>query len=304
MSSPAGWYSQPDGQQRYWDGQQWTEDFAPGGATPVAIAATGGEPARPRTENEHVIPMSDQLTPAPQTVPAPIEIKGSNGLAVAGFVLALLGALISFIPIVSIGGDLFALLGLIFGIIGLVQSGKKGAGKGLSIAAIILAVAAFVISFAINAAVVTSVNTAVKNIDTGQGTPAAVTGKIGQAVKDGSFTFVVHSVKCGMTTSGGPLPSKPQGEFCAVNLSVTNHGTKAQLFDALEVKGFIAGSKYEADSGASAMANPNTDTFLNSINPGNSINAVVLIDVPAGKQLDTVELHDSLFSTGTSVSVK
>jgi hypothetical protein len=52
------------------------------------------------------------------------------------------------------------------------------------------------------------------------------------------------------------------------------------------------------------MANPSTDTFLNSLNPGNSITAVVLIDVPAAQQLDTVELHDSLFSTGTSVSVK
>jgi Protein of unknown function (DUF2510) len=30
MSSQAGWYLQPDGQQRYWDGQQWTENFAPG----------------------------------------------------------------------------------------------------------------------------------------------------------------------------------------------------------------------------------------------------------------------------------
>ena len=37
---------------------------------------------------------------------------------------------------------------------------------------------------------------------------------------------------------------------------------------------------------------------------GNAIDAIVLIDVPAGKQLDTVELHDSLFSTGTSVSVR
>jgi len=217
---------------------------------------------------------------------------------------ALLGALSSFIPIVNIGGDFLAFLGLIFGIIGLVQSGKKGAGKGLSIAAIILAVAAFVISIVVNMTTVAAVDTAVKNIDTGQGAPATVTGKLGQSVKDGSFTFVVHSVKCGMTTSGGSLPSKPQGEFCAVNVSVTNHGTKAQTFDALEVKGFIGGSKYEADSGASAMANPNTSTFLNSINPGNSINAIVLIDVPVGKQLDTVELHDSLFSTGTSVSVK
>ena len=30
MSNPAGWYPQPDGQQRYWDGGQWTENFAPG----------------------------------------------------------------------------------------------------------------------------------------------------------------------------------------------------------------------------------------------------------------------------------
>ena len=37
MSTPAGWYPQPDGQQRYWDGEQWTENFAPGG-TPVAAS--------------------------------------------------------------------------------------------------------------------------------------------------------------------------------------------------------------------------------------------------------------------------
>jgi hypothetical protein len=29
MSSPAGWYPQPDGRQRYWDGELWTEQFAP-----------------------------------------------------------------------------------------------------------------------------------------------------------------------------------------------------------------------------------------------------------------------------------
>jgi hypothetical protein len=303
VSSPAGWYPQPDGRQRYWDGQQWTENFAPGTA-PVTRSPSGGEPARPSVENEHVNRMRDQLTPVPQVVPIPVEVKGSNGLAVAGFVLALLGALTSFIPIVNLGGDFLAFLGLIFGIIGLVQSGKKGAGKGLSIAAIILAVAAFVISIVVNLTAVAAVDTVVKNLDTGQGTPAEVTGKIGQSVKDGSFTFVVHSVTCGLTTSGGAIPSEPQGEFCAVNLTVTNHGKKARLFSALEVEGFIAGSKYEADSGASAMANPNTDTFLNSINPGNSVNATVLIDVPAGKQLDTVELHDSLLSTGTSVTVK
>jgi hypothetical protein len=27
---PAGWHPQPDGRQRYWDGQQWTDQFAAG----------------------------------------------------------------------------------------------------------------------------------------------------------------------------------------------------------------------------------------------------------------------------------
>ena len=39
MSAPAGWYPQPDGRQRYWDGELWTEHFAPG-VQPVTTAVT------------------------------------------------------------------------------------------------------------------------------------------------------------------------------------------------------------------------------------------------------------------------
>ena len=47
MSTPAGWYPQPDGQQRYWDGQQWTEDFAPGvlPETPAGVLPETHPPA-------------------------------------------------------------------------------------------------------------------------------------------------------------------------------------------------------------------------------------------------------------------
>jgi len=38
LSNPAGWYPQPDGRQRYWDGEQWTEIFAQD-VTPVTTAA-------------------------------------------------------------------------------------------------------------------------------------------------------------------------------------------------------------------------------------------------------------------------
>jgi len=42
VSTPAGWYPQPDGQQRYWDGERWTESFAP------AVAPTAMPPAAAR----------------------------------------------------------------------------------------------------------------------------------------------------------------------------------------------------------------------------------------------------------------
>ena len=44
MSAPAGWYPQPNGRQRYWDGAQWTEHFH-GEATPEVPSA--GEASTP-----------------------------------------------------------------------------------------------------------------------------------------------------------------------------------------------------------------------------------------------------------------
>jgi hypothetical protein len=46
MSTPAGWYPQPDGQQRYWDGQQWTEHLAPG----IPAETTSLPPLKMKTE--------------------------------------------------------------------------------------------------------------------------------------------------------------------------------------------------------------------------------------------------------------
>ena len=39
MSAPAGWHPQPDGRERWWDGQQWTEHFR----DPATDAPTPGE---------------------------------------------------------------------------------------------------------------------------------------------------------------------------------------------------------------------------------------------------------------------
>lgn len=50
-STPAGWYPDPEssGQQRYWDGNAWTENYAPGGASPAPTAVTAKKPLYKRT---------------------------------------------------------------------------------------------------------------------------------------------------------------------------------------------------------------------------------------------------------------
>lgn len=45
ITAPPGWYPQPDGRRRYWDGKDWTESTAPGTGV-VAREAQATEPNR------------------------------------------------------------------------------------------------------------------------------------------------------------------------------------------------------------------------------------------------------------------
>jgi hypothetical protein len=107
-----------------------------------------------------------QVAPAPQRYGGQVTL--SNGLAVGGFVLAALGALISLVPIVNVLGDFLAFLGLIFGVIGLIKARGRRPGAGLSIATVILAVAAFVISAVVNVAAVAVLYAPVKDMAVAQ----------------------------------------------------------------------------------------------------------------------------------------
>ena len=66
MSAPPGWHLQDDGRERFWDGQQWTEQFrSPSGSDPTAPPpapswATSDGTGTTSAEDEAHTPASDQ----------------------------------------------------------------------------------------------------------------------------------------------------------------------------------------------------------------------------------------------------
>lgn len=61
--------------------------------------------------------------------------------------------------------------------------------------------------------------------------------------------------------------------------------------------------KYENDGVAEMYANKDSQTFLETINPGNSVTGVLVFDIAKDGRITSVELHDSSFSGGVTVDV-
>lgn len=128
----------------------------------------------------------------------------------------------------------------------------------------------------------------------------------GQAVRDGKFEFTVQKIKCGVAKVGDSILSdKAQGQFCLVTVKVRNIGKEAQMFDDSDQKAYGSdNAQFSTDTSAGIDVNQNDATFLNDINPGNSVIGVLVFDIPKSAKLAKLELHDSPFSDGVLVTVK
>ncbi|MCT9934548.1 DUF4352 domain-containing protein [Planotetraspora sp. A-T 1434] len=129
--------------------------------------------------------------------------------------------------------------------------------------------------------------------------------RIGDVVKDGKFAFKVTRVEKGLSQVGeGFMVSKAQGQYVMVHLTVKNIGDEAQMFtDSAQKLIDGKGRQFDADSGAAALGLKDSNAFLNNINPGNAVNGILLFDLPKNVTLKAVELHDSMFSDGVTVSL-
>jgi hypothetical protein len=134
--------------------------------------------------------------------------------------------------------------------------------------------------------------------------PAEARAGIGTPVRDGKFEFTVTGVEPGVARVGDDMFGQDaQGQFMLVHVTVTNIGDKAQYFDGSSQKLTDAqGRTHSADTGA-AIYLGDAQSFLNQINPGNSVQGTVVFDVPADAAPASVELHDSPFSGGVEVAL-
>ena len=136
--------------------------------------------------------------------------------------------------------------------------------------------------------------------------PATV-AKLNEVARDGKFEFVVKGVECGKTTIGTNqyLTKNAQGQFCLMTVSVKNIGNEAQGFFGTNQKLLNAqNQQYAADDTAGAYLDQNYSTLFSNINPGNSVEGVIVFDIPKDQTPVNAELHDSALSSGVKVSLQ
>ncbi|WP_226531741.1 DUF2510 domain-containing protein [Microbacterium paraoxydans] len=161
-TTPAGWYDDGSGRQRWWDGQQWTEHFAPEAATPSepeasateAPAVAGqeyGAPAQPAagypgsapsSPGDYATTTSAYPAASPYAQPGQDAPRKISVLGLVGLGLSAIGTILAFFPLIGFVGFILLGAGFIVSLISLFLKGKKWPG----IAGLILAVVGTIIA--------------------------------------------------------------------------------------------------------------------------------------------------------------
>lgn len=189
-----------------------------------------------------------------QTQPSPSQCVSSvppskSGIAIAGFILGLIAILTSFIPIVNNFSMLLAVLGLIFGIVGLVgiSRGKKS-GKGFAIAAIVICVVS-------GAIVVGTQSMFSAALD--EATSATTTNVSSSSNQDSS-----SSSSTSTASASGVSAEYKNALAKAQTYSDTMHMSKQGIYDQLTSE---YGEKFPADAAQYAIDNIKADWNANAL---------------------------------------
>ncbi|HEY0639357.1 MAG TPA: DUF4352 domain-containing protein [Pseudonocardiaceae bacterium] len=119
--------------------------------------------------------------------------------------------------------------------------------------------------------------------------------------RDGILEFTVDALRCGQSEVGA---RRAQGQLCTVRLRVSNFGTSARRVDVGSQTLYDgAGRAYDADRTAWTYLPESAPFFRQEINPGNELTATLVFDVAADAEPERLEVHDSPFSGGASITL-
>jgi hypothetical protein len=260
---------------------------------------------------------------------APPPVKGSNGLAVAGFVLGLLGLLSSWIPLLNILGIILGVIGVVLAGVGLAKSKKVNAGKGLAIAGIILGALGVVIAVLINAVFVSAVDEAIDETtktsvqapaksgdessseekassDAEGGTTRDNPAPLGSAITGDDWTVTINSVETVAEDSIGQKAAAGS-TLISVNLTATYNGNDEQGSTPWATVAFVGpdGTTVDSTSGSTMFIADNEFDSLKTLYNGASVQGDQLLEVPADTWEDGVlAVSPGMFSDDTFVAVK
>ena len=168
--------------------------------------------------------------------------------------------------------------------------------------ALILSLVGAAILLGLTAIVALAVSTGVRAINA-----TAVQTSVGmdEPVRDGVFQFTANGVRCGVQEIGTPDDyQQPTGQFCVITLTIKNVGTSPGVFaDAIQRAYGPGGVWFSSDSAAAFYANPDPTIFLNDINPGNHVKALVVYDIPPSGHILRLEVHENPSTRGAIINI-
>ena len=275
---------------------------------------------------------TDQPTYAPHPGgSAPPPVKGSNGIATAGFILALLGVLGSWIPVLNVLGILLGVVGVVLAAVGLAKSKKVDAGRGLALAGIVLGALAVVFAVLVNVVFVGAVDDAIDEstgtsvtspggdggtskksgshksgaADAGLGATRGNPAPIGSTIKGGDWSVTVNSVTVVPSDSFGSKAASGS-VLLSVNITATYSGDDEQGSTPWATVKFVApdGTTVDSTSGSTLFIAENGFDSLATVYQGASVTGDQLLEVPAKNWQDGVlAVSPDMLSDDTFVAV-
>ncbi|MEZ3160465.1 DUF2510 domain-containing protein [Microbacterium sp. BWT-B31] len=285
MSTPAGWYDDGSGRQRWWNGTAWTEHAGPAPTAGTVTVAPGAAVPPP--------------APAPRAPEPPA--KALNIVGLVSMILAIVGTVFALIPGVFIIGWVLLPVAFVLAIVSLLLSGKgKGmgiAGLAVSIVGTILGVVVFFVTmaFVVDNALDQSGDTVViqehQTDEPGDDAASDSEGTrtnpvaLGAVVGDDDWQVVVNSVQFAandaiMAENPYNQPAPDGYEFILVNITTTYVGDDSGI-PALLSFGYVTPDGVTIDWYDPVVLTPDPFPMTTELYTGGSVTGNIAFAVPS-----------------------